>query len=94
MKLQIKLNREQSEAFTNFSNTLKPEDATDEQWLQMIFFTGCETINTKVYEMAQEYAEQQAEELEASGINIIEGDDGITMKPTEVPDASVSASAL
>ena len=94
MKLQIKLSKEQSEAFKNFSETLKPEAATDEQWLQMVFFTGCETINTKVYEMAQEYAEKESEGLAASGINIIEGDDGIIMKPIDVPKSPESASAL
>lgn len=90
MKLQIKLSKEQAEAFKNFSETLKPKDASDEQWLQMIFFTGCETINEKVYEMAQSYAEEKAEELEASGITIIEGEDGLEVEKLEVPDAPES----
>tara|TARA_Y100000401_G_scaffold63001_1_gene50065 strand:+ start:158 stop:496 length:339 start_codon:yes stop_codon:yes gene_type:complete len=88
MKLQIKLNKEQAEAFKNFSETLKPEDATDEQWYQMIFFTGCERINEKVYEMAQEYAEEKAAELEASGITIIEDEEGLTVESVDDSDPS------
>lgn len=88
MKLQIKLSKEQAEAFKNFSETLQPKDATDEQWLQMIFFTGCERINERVYEMAQSYAEEKASELEASGLTIIEDEDGLSVENTEVPETS------
>ena len=89
MKLQIKLNKEQTEAFKNFSETLKPKDATEEEWYQMIFFTGCERINERVYEMAQEYAEEKAAELEASGITIIEDEEGLTIEsPGQPSDTS------
>ena len=94
MKLQIKLSKEQAEAFKNFSETLKPEDATDEEWLQMIFFTGCERINERVYEMAQKYAEHQAQQLEASGLTIIEDEEGLKVTEVDEPESPESASAL
>tara|TARA_R110002020_G_scaffold59341_3_gene161847 strand:+ start:1790 stop:2038 length:249 start_codon:yes stop_codon:yes gene_type:complete len=77
MKLQIKLTKEQAEAFKSFSETLKPAEADQEQWLKMIFFTGIETINAKVYEMAEEMAEEKAEGLATSGITILEDEDGL-----------------
>jgi len=86
MKLQIKLNKEQAEAFKNFSETLKPQDANDEEWLQMIFFTGCEEVNRRVYEMAQNYAEEKASELEASGLTIIEGEEGMSVESIDIPE--------
>jgi len=94
MKLQIKLSKEQTEAFKNFSETLKPAEATDAEWLQMIFFTGCERINERVYEMAQDYAEHQAEQLEASGLTIIEDEEGLTLTEKDAPESPESASAL
>ena len=94
MKLQIKLSKEQAEAFKNFSETLKPKEASTEEWLQIVFFTGCERINERVYEMAQEYAEKKSEELAASGINIIEGEDGLMVESLDIPESPKSASAL
>ena len=83
MKLQIKLDKEQSEAFKSFSETLKPQEADQDQWLKMIFFTGIETINEKVYQMAQELSEEKAESLEASGITIVEEEDGLHVSSVE-----------
>ena len=83
MKLQIKLTKEQAEAFKSFSETLKPEEADQEQWLKMIFFTGIEAINAKVYEMAQEMADEKADEFEASGITFVEDDEGLHLSSTD-----------
>ena len=79
MKLQIKLDKEQSEAFKNFCETLKPQEASQEEWLKLIFFTGIERINAQVYEMAQEMAEEKAKSLESSGVTVIEDDEGLTV---------------
>jgi hypothetical protein len=76
MKIQVKLDKEQTEAFKSFSDTLKPPNVDNDHWFKMIFFMGIEAINEKMYKVAQEAAEEKAKDLEASGITIVEDDEG------------------
>ena len=54
----------------------------------LLMSSGWERINEKVYEMAQEYAEEKAAELEASGITIIEDEEGLTVESVDDSDPS------
>ena len=42
MKIQIKLSKDEAEAFKNFSSVIKPEEVSDDDFMKTIFVTGCE----------------------------------------------------
>ena len=51
----------------------KPEDITDADFLKTVFITGIDALNKQLAEMVQKYAQENQEELAASGITVIEG---------------------
>jgi len=69
MKLQIKLNKSESEAFKAFAETVKPSEIGDAEFLKSIFFKGLETMNEQLIEMTKSYIDDHREELEASGFS-------------------------
>tara|TARA_Y100000034_G_C6887027_1_gene407395 strand:- start:261 stop:590 length:330 start_codon:yes stop_codon:yes gene_type:complete len=73
MKLQIKLNKEESEAYKAFSSTVKPEGINDDQFIKSIFFYGIEALNQSFVEMVQNLAESDPEK--AKELGIIQDDD-------------------
>jgi len=84
MKLQIKLSKDEAIAFKNFAEVCKPEEVSDDQFIKTIFVTGYETLNKQLTEMIQQYALENKEELETSGITVFEGDDGqVTIGPSK-----------
>ena len=72
MKFQIKLNKEETEAFKAFTETVKPEEVSLDDFVKSIFLTGIETMNKRLVEMVQEYAKEHKEELSSSGIEVVE----------------------
>jgi len=76
MKIQIKLSKDEAEAFKNFSNVVKPEEISDDDFMKTIFVTGCEALNQQLAQMVQQYAKENQAELESSGITVVEGEDG------------------
>jgi hypothetical protein len=76
MRLIINLDKDQSLAFKNFTKVVKPEEVSDDDFFKTIFLTGVETMNQKLTAILKQYAEENKEELESSGITVIEGDDG------------------
>ncbi len=76
MKIQIKLSKDEAEAFKNFTNVVKPEEISDDDFMKTIFVTGCEALNQQLSQMVQQYAQANQEELASSGITVVEGDDG------------------
>tara|TARA_Y100000385_G_C12979395_1_gene587709 strand:+ start:452 stop:817 length:366 start_codon:yes stop_codon:yes gene_type:complete len=76
MKIQIKLSKDEAEAFKNFSNVVKPAEISDDDFMKTIFVTGCETLNQQLSMMVQQYAKENQEELASSGITVVEGEDG------------------
>ena len=70
MKITIKLNKEESESFKAFFETVKPTDVSDDQFLKTIFFYGIEAVNERLTETVKEYLETHREELEASGVSL------------------------
>ena len=73
MKLLIKLNKEESEAYKTFSSTVKPEGISDDQFIKSIFFYGIETLNKSFVDMVQNLAESDPEK--AKELGIIQDDD-------------------
>ena len=76
MKLQIKLSKDEAIAFKNFASVCKPEDVSDDDFIKTVFVTGIESLNQQLAAMVQQYAAENKEELAASGITVIEDEDG------------------
>jgi len=92
MKIQIKLSKDEAEAFKNFSTVVKPEEISDDDFMKTIFVTGCEALNNQLNQMVQQYAEANKEELAASGITVVEGEDGgIKLVDSETTEATEEA---
>ena len=83
MRLRIDLDKDETLAFTNFKNSAKPEDLSDDQFMKAIFLTGIESMTKELFKRVKEYAEAHREELEASGIKFFD--------PEEVESVSPSA---
>jgi uncharacterized alpha/beta hydrolase family protein len=76
MKLQIKLSKDEAQAFKNFSDVCKPQEITDDEFIKTVFVTGIESLNQQLSEMVQRYAKENQDELAASGITVIENEGG------------------
>lgn len=84
MKLQIKLSKDEAEAFKNFQDVCCPQDVSTDMFIKTVFITGIEAMNKQLSEMVQRYAQEHQEELAASGITVIDaGEEGIKLAETE-----------
>ena len=83
MKLQINLRKDEAEAFKNFQEMCKPQEVSDIDFIKTIFYMGIEAANARLAEMVQDYAKENKEELAASGITVIEEEDGVRLAETE-----------
>jgi len=91
MKLQIKLSKDEAIAYRNFAEVCKPEDITDSDFMKTVFITGIEAMNKQLAEMVQAYASENREELAASGITVLDQEDGsVKLAPTEVINKEIS----
>ena len=70
MKIQIKLSREESQAFKNFTETVKPEEASFDDFAKSVFLMGIEYMNIKLSSMMKDYAEAHRDELASSGVDV------------------------
>mgnify|MGYP005821753535 FL=1 len=70
MKVIIKLNKQETEAFRSFTETVKPAELSDDQFLKSIFMYGIDAINTELAEAVKQYAEEHKDELATSGIEV------------------------
>ena len=76
MKLQIKLSKDEAVAFKNFSEVCKPQEVTDDEFIKTVFITGIEALNQQLAELVQKYAAENKDELAASGITVLEDEEG------------------
>ena len=67
MKFRLKLNQEESEAFKSFSNQVKPEDLTMDDFVRSIFFAGIRSLEEELTQNIVKHMEENREEFEASG---------------------------
>ena len=94
MKLQIKLSKDEAVAYRNFAEVCKPEEITDADFMKTVFITGIEALNKQLAEMVQAYAKENKEELAASGITVLESEDGdVKLAPTDVLEHELSGAA-
>jgi hypothetical protein len=76
MKLQVKLSKDEATAFKNFADVCKPQEISLDDFVKSIFLTGVEAMNRQLAELVRKYAVENKEELAASGITVIESEDG------------------
>ena len=67
MKFQIKLNKEESEAFKNFANNVKPDNVQMDDFVRSIFFNGVRALEEQLTDNLVQHMEANREEYEASG---------------------------
>ena len=91
MKLQVKLSKDEAIAYKNFAEVCKPQEITDEDFIKTVFVTGIESLNQQLSDMVQKYASENKEELAASGITVIENEDGqVRLAETAVMEHDIS----
>ena len=94
MKLQIKLSKDEAMDYRNFAEVCKPEDCTDADFMKTVFITGIEAMNKQLAEMVQQYAKENKEELAASGITVLESEDGqVKLAPSDQLNKELSGAA-
>jgi|TARA_R100000458_G_C8276463_1_gene251785 hypothetical protein len=64
MKLQIKLSKEEAQAFKNFTEMVKPPEIPDDDFLKGIFKIGVETMEMKLMEAVQQHAQENDIDLD------------------------------
>ena len=74
MKLYVKLNAQEAEAFKNFSDTVKPPDASLDDFIKGLFFAGIEKFEENLNQQIVKHMEENREQYEASGFTF--DDDG------------------
>lgn len=72
MKFQLKLNKEEAEAFKNFSNTVKPDNINMNDFVRSIFFNGVRALEEQLTKNLVQHMEENQEEYEASGFTFDE----------------------
>jgi len=65
MKFQIKLNKNETESFKVFTETVKPDEVSQDDFVKSIFLTGIESMNQKIMSMVEEYAKENPEDFKA-----------------------------
>ena len=78
MKIQIKLNREESEGFRNFS-MIKPTDIDESTFYKQVFFAGCNAMTAQIQSMIAKRQEELKLQKE-------EATEPTTETPTETKD--------
>ncbi len=92
MKINIKLSKDEAEAYKNFATSIKPEELSDNDFMKTIFFKGCETLHTELQGLMQKFAKENKEELASSGITVVEGEDGqVKLMNSETAEATEEA---
>jgi uncharacterized protein YwgA len=85
MKFQLKLDKQEAEAFRNFANTVKPAEINMNDFVRSIFFNGVRALEEELTTNMVKHIQENREEYEASGFTF--DDDG---KLTGVGDDSTS----
>ena len=67
MKFQLKLNKQEAEAFKNFSNTVKPDNVDLNDFVRSIFFNGVRSLEEQLTKNLVQHMEENKEDYEASG---------------------------
>jgi len=72
MKFQLKLDKQEAEAFRNFANTVKPTEINMNDFVRSIFFNGVRALEEELTQNMVKHIEANREEYEASGFSFDE----------------------
>jgi hypothetical protein len=74
MKINIKLNKDESEAFKNWSTMVMPEGMDMDGFCRAVFFKGIETLQNNLREMALNTLknEETRKQMQDAGVNVEE----------------------
>jgi uncharacterized protein YwgA len=72
MKFQLKLDKQEAEAFRNFANTVKPAEINMNDFVRSIFFNGVRALEEELTQNMVKHIEANREEYEASGFSFDE----------------------
>lgn len=64
IKIDIKLNQDESIAFKNFAEAVMPKEADFDAFVKSIFFMGIETMNRRLIELVNKYAKEDKEKTD------------------------------
>ena len=72
MKIHIKLSKDEAEGFKNWSDLVRPDKISDEDFFKQIFFNGIEFLNGKLQEISRQVLNdpEMRKNLELSGIDV------------------------
>jgi hypothetical protein len=76
MKFQIKLDKQETEGFMEFSNSLKPEQMPDDEWIRSIFYKGLEKIQEDIMESMRKYMEEHQDDIDTSAMELMQDASG------------------
>ena len=65
MKLQIKLNKVEAQAFKNFAEVVKPDEISDADFLKSVFKIGLEEMENRLMSAVEKHAEENDIDLES-----------------------------
>ena len=82
MKLQIKLSKEEAQAFKNFMTMVKPNEVSEDDFMKGIFKIGIETMEQKLLEAVKQHAEENNIDLSSIPALDKEGAEGETEEIT------------
>lgn len=68
MKFQIKMGMEETEAFKNFMNELKPDHVSEDDFVRTLFYKGVEKFQMELFEQMQNFIEENKENIDASAL--------------------------
>ena len=71
MKFQIKLNKEETDGFTEFTKQLKPEQMSDLVWYRAIFYKGLEKIQEDIMEGMKKYMDEHQDDIDTSAVEMM-----------------------
>ena len=69
MKFQLKLDKQEAEAFRNFANTVKPTEINMNDFVRSIFFNGVRALEEELTQNMVKHIEANREDYETSGFN-------------------------
>lgn len=72
MKISIKLSKDESEGFKNWSSMVRPDTLGDDEFFKQIFFNGIENLNMKLQDMSKKILSdpKMRADLQSSGVDV------------------------
>jgi|TARA_R100001530_G_scaffold132756_1_gene105459 hypothetical protein len=86
MKFTVKMGKDESEAFKNFMEQLRPDDVSEDNFIRTIFYKGVEKFQEELMENMKSYLEDNKDNIDASAIEALGSDASALMGA--MPDES------